>query len=158
MCICMWMWLLQERFSGSPSCQSFSSSTVISYSSDSGAPKVYQQTRAIRTAPGGVRHTLTHVKMTLWGYTPASCGHRHTLWELLDYTHILVFKTLWGPKTVLQELYYPMFLHTYTHLPQHPWAIRTSHGGCRHVHMRAHTHTLVIMTLWRHIPALWDLH
>lgn len=42
--------------SGSPSCQTYSSSTVISYSStDSGAPKVYQQTSELRTAPGGVR-------------------------------------------------------------------------------------------------------
>lgn len=42
--------------SGTPSCQTYSSSTVISYSStDSGAPKVYQQTSEVRTAPGGVR-------------------------------------------------------------------------------------------------------
>lgn len=49
---------LQERMSGSPNCQTFSSSTVISYSStDSGAPEVYQQTSQTRTGPGGVRIT-----------------------------------------------------------------------------------------------------
>lgn len=42
--------------SDTPNCQTFSSSTVISYSSlDAGVPKVYQQTSETRTGPGGVR-------------------------------------------------------------------------------------------------------
>lgn len=50
-CLC-----LQERMSGAPNCQTFSSSTVISYSSSgAGAPKVYQQTSQTTTGPGGVR-------------------------------------------------------------------------------------------------------
>lgn len=41
---------------GAPNCQTFSSSTVISYSSSgAGAPKVYQQTSQTTTGPGGVR-------------------------------------------------------------------------------------------------------
>lgn len=36
-------------------CQTFSSSTVISYSNTGdGAPKVYQETSEMRSAPGGV--------------------------------------------------------------------------------------------------------
>lgn len=47
---------LQGRMSGSPNCQTFSSSTVISYSSSgAGAPNVYQQTQETRAGPGGVR-------------------------------------------------------------------------------------------------------
>lgn len=47
---------LQERMTGAPNCQTFSSSTVISYSSSgAGAPKVYQQTSQTTTGPGGVR-------------------------------------------------------------------------------------------------------
>ncbi|KAK2855405.1 hypothetical protein Q7C36_007274 [Tachysurus vachellii] len=64
-----------ERFSGSPACQSFSSSTVISYSSDSGAPKVYQQTREIRTAPGGIRETRQSLRDSDSGIERMSIGH-----------------------------------------------------------------------------------
>lgn len=50
---------LQERMSGAPNCQTFSSSTVISYSSSgAGAPKVYQQTSQTTTGPGGVRMSI----------------------------------------------------------------------------------------------------
>lgn len=53
-CLC-----LQERMSGAPNCQTFSSSTVISYSSSgAGAPKVYQQTSQTTTGPGGVRLSI----------------------------------------------------------------------------------------------------
>lgn len=53
-CLC-----LQERVTGAPNCQTFSSSTVISYSSSAaGAPKVYQQTSQTTTGPGGVRISI----------------------------------------------------------------------------------------------------
>ncbi|XP_017321242.1 myeloid leukemia factor 2 [Ictalurus punctatus] len=64
-----------ERFSGSPACQSFSSSTVISYSSDSAAPKVFQQTREIRTAPGGIRETRQSLRDSESGMERMSIGH-----------------------------------------------------------------------------------
>ncbi|TSL82549.1 Myeloid leukemia factor 2 [Bagarius yarrelli] len=54
---------------------SFSSSTVISYSSDSGAPKVYQQTREIRTAPGGIRETRQSLRDSESGLERMSIGH-----------------------------------------------------------------------------------
>lgn len=55
-CVCLCCLCLQERMTGAPNCQTFSSSTVISYSSsDAGAPKVYQQTSQTTTGPGGVR-------------------------------------------------------------------------------------------------------
>lgn len=54
--VCLCCLCLQERMTGAPNCQTFSSSTVISYSSSSaGAPKVYQQTSQTTTGPGGVR-------------------------------------------------------------------------------------------------------
>lgn len=56
-CLC-----LQERMSAAPNCQTFSSSTVISYSSSgAGAPKVYQQTSQTTTGPGGVRMSIDTV-------------------------------------------------------------------------------------------------
>ncbi|XP_060777080.1 myeloid leukemia factor 2 isoform X2 [Neoarius graeffei] len=73
-----------ERFSGSPSCQSFSSSTIISYSSDSGAPKVYQQTREIRTAPGGIRETRQSLRDSESGVERMSIGH-----HIGDRAHVL---------------------------------------------------------------------
>lgn len=54
--VCLCCLCLQERMTGAPNCQTFSSSTVISYSSSgAGAPKVYQQTSQTTTGPGGVR-------------------------------------------------------------------------------------------------------
>ncbi|KAI5105724.1 myeloid leukemia factor 2 [Silurus meridionalis] len=73
-----------ERFSGSPSCQSFSSSTIISYSSDSGGPKVYQQTREIRTAPGGIRETRQSLRDSESGMERMSIGH-----HIGDRAHVL---------------------------------------------------------------------
>ncbi|XP_028837614.1 myeloid leukemia factor 2 [Denticeps clupeoides] len=65
-----------ERMSGTPSCQTFSSSTVISYSSsDSGAPKVYQQTSEVRTAPGGIRETRQSMRDSESGVERLSIGH-----------------------------------------------------------------------------------
>ncbi|XP_076010795.1 myeloid leukemia factor 2 [Genypterus blacodes] len=65
-----------ERMSGSPNCQTFSSSTVISYSSlDVGAPKVYQQTSEMRTGPGGLRETRQSVRDSESGLERLSIGH-----------------------------------------------------------------------------------
>lgn len=45
----------QEHMTAGGNCQTFSSSTVISYSNTgAGAPKVYQETAEMRSAPGGV--------------------------------------------------------------------------------------------------------
>ncbi|XP_062848651.1 myeloid leukemia factor 2 [Trichomycterus rosablanca] len=73
-----------DRFSGAPPCQSFSSSTVISYSSDSEAPKVYQQTREIRTAPGGIRETRQSLRDSASGMEQMSIGH-----HIGDRAHVL---------------------------------------------------------------------
>ncbi|XP_041843742.1 myeloid leukemia factor 2 isoform X3 [Melanotaenia boesemani] len=65
-----------ERMSGSPNCQTFSSSTVISYSSsDVGAPKVYQQTHQSRTGPGGIRETRQSVRDSESGLERLAIGH-----------------------------------------------------------------------------------
>nr|KAF6496450.1 myeloid leukemia factor 2 [Rousettus aegyptiacus] len=45
-----------EHMTAGGNCQTFSSSTVISYSNTGdGAPKVYQETSEMRSAPGGIR-------------------------------------------------------------------------------------------------------
>ncbi|KAL4616773.1 myeloid leukemia factor 2 [Arapaima gigas] len=65
-----------ERMSGTPSCQTYSSSTVISYSStDSGAPKVFQQTSELRTAPGGIRETRQSMRDSETGVECLAIGH-----------------------------------------------------------------------------------
>ncbi|XP_061804065.1 myeloid leukemia factor 2 [Nerophis lumbriciformis] len=65
-----------ERMSSSPNCQTFSSSTVISYSSlDSGAPSVYQQTSATRTGPGGIRETHQSMRDSDSGLERLAIGH-----------------------------------------------------------------------------------
>ncbi|XP_018527965.1 myeloid leukemia factor 2 [Lates calcarifer] len=65
-----------ERMSGSPNCQTFSSSTVISYSSlDTGAPKVYQQTSETRTGPGGIRETRQSMRDSESGLERLAIGH-----------------------------------------------------------------------------------
>ncbi|XP_054904091.1 myeloid leukemia factor 2 [Poeciliopsis prolifica] len=65
-----------ERMSGSPNCQTFSSSTVISYSStDPGAPKVYQQTSQTRTGPGGLRETRQSMRDSESGLERLAIGH-----------------------------------------------------------------------------------
>lgn len=47
--------LLQEHMTSGANCQTFTSSTVISYSNLGDGPKVYQETSEMRSAPGGVR-------------------------------------------------------------------------------------------------------
>ncbi|XP_076136232.1 myeloid leukemia factor 2 isoform X1 [Alosa pseudoharengus] len=68
--------MVDERMSGSPNCQTFSSSTVISYSSlDQGAPKVFQQTSEVRTAPGGIRETRQSMRDSESGLERMAIGH-----------------------------------------------------------------------------------
>ncbi|KAJ8334428.1 hypothetical protein SKAU_G00400670 [Synaphobranchus kaupii] len=65
-----------EPMSGSPACQTYSSSTVISYSSSgAGSPRVYQQSSATRTAPGGVRETRQAMRDSESGVERLAIGH-----------------------------------------------------------------------------------
>ncbi|KAK6477378.1 myeloid leukemia factor 2 isoform X2 [Huso huso] len=65
-----------ERMAGSPNCQTFSSSTMISYSSSgSGAPKVYQQTSEIRSVPVQIRETRQTMRDSESGLERMSIGH-----------------------------------------------------------------------------------
>ncbi|XP_077576202.1 myeloid leukemia factor 2 [Stigmatopora nigra] len=65
-----------ERMSGSPNCQTFSSSTVISYSSmDAGAPTMYQQTHQTRHGPGGIRETRQSMRDSESGLERLAIGH-----------------------------------------------------------------------------------
>lgn len=65
-----------ERMTGTPNCQTFSSSTVISYSStDVGVPKVYQQTSQTRTGPGGIRETRQSMRDSESGLERLAIGH-----------------------------------------------------------------------------------
>ncbi|XP_067366017.1 myeloid leukemia factor 2 [Channa argus] len=74
-----------ERISGSPNCQMFSSSTVISYSSsDIGVPKVYQQMSETRTGPGGIRETRQSVRDSESGLESLAIGH-----HIGDRAHIM---------------------------------------------------------------------
>lgn len=74
-----------ERMNGSPNCQTFSSSTVISYSSlDAGAPKVYQQTSSRRTGPGGICETRQAVRDSESGVESLAIGH-----HIGDRAHIM---------------------------------------------------------------------
>ncbi|KAM4636134.1 myeloid leukemia factor 2 isoform 1-T3 [Discoglossus pictus] len=66
-----------EQISSVPNCQTFSSSTVISYSNMGGstAPKVYQETSQTRLAPGGIRETRRTVRDSDSGLEQMSIGH-----------------------------------------------------------------------------------
>ncbi|XP_029436795.1 myeloid leukemia factor 2 [Rhinatrema bivittatum] len=65
-----------EQMTNSPNCQTFSSSTVVSYSSTGdGAPKVYQETSHTRSAPGGIRETHRTVRDSNSGLEQMSVGH-----------------------------------------------------------------------------------
>lgn len=58
-----------------PSAQVFSSSSVMTYSSANGKPKVYQQTTQIQQGPGGVRETRKLVRDSEKGIEQLSVGH-----------------------------------------------------------------------------------
>uniref|UniRef100_A0A3P8WUC7 Myeloid leukemia factor 2 n=1 Tax=Cynoglossus semilaevis TaxID=244447 RepID=A0A3P8WUC7_CYNSE len=76
---------LCRLMSGSPNCQTFSSSTVISYSSSgAGAPNVYQQTQETRAGPGGIRETRQSVRDSESGLERLAIGH-----HIGDRAHIM---------------------------------------------------------------------
>ncbi|XP_069834968.1 myeloid leukemia factor 2 [Dendropsophus ebraccatus] len=67
-----------EQMTSSSNCQTFSSSTVISYSNMGGgavAPKVYQETSQTRCAPGGIRETRRTMRDSDSGMEQMSIGH-----------------------------------------------------------------------------------
>ncbi|CAH2322677.1 myeloid leukemia factor 2 isoform X1 [Pelobates cultripes] len=66
-----------EQISSGSNCQTFSSSTVISYSNMGGSttPKVYQETSQTRLAPGGIRETRRTVRDSDSGVEQMSIGH-----------------------------------------------------------------------------------
>lgn len=74
-----------EHMTAGGNCQTFSSSTVISYSNTGdGAPKVYQETSEMRSAPGGIRETRRTVRDSDSGLEQMSIGH-----HIRDRAHIL---------------------------------------------------------------------
>uniref|UniRef100_H0WWA2 Myeloid leukemia factor 2 n=1 Tax=Otolemur garnettii TaxID=30611 RepID=H0WWA2_OTOGA len=73
-----------EHMKAGGNCQMFSSSTVISYSNTGdSAPKVYQETSEMHSAPGGIRETLRTVQDSDSGLEPMSIGH-----HIRDRAHI----------------------------------------------------------------------
>ncbi|XP_075468776.1 myeloid leukemia factor 2 isoform X2 [Ascaphus truei] len=66
-----------EQISSGSNCQTYSSSTVISYSDIGGSntPKVYQETSQTRTAPGGIRETRRTMRDSNSGMEQMSIGH-----------------------------------------------------------------------------------
>lgn len=68
----------QEHMTSGANCQTFTSSTVISYSNLGDGPKVYQETSEMRSAPGGVRRLV--FSYLIPGRAPGSWfGHCLTL-------------------------------------------------------------------------------
>ncbi|XP_043935529.1 myeloid leukemia factor 2 [Protopterus annectens] len=67
---------MDQMTNTSPNCQTFSSSTVISYSNmGTGTPKVYQETSHLRTAPGGIRETRRAMRDSESGIERFAVGH-----------------------------------------------------------------------------------
>ncbi|XP_068111322.1 myeloid leukemia factor 2 [Hyperolius riggenbachi] len=66
-----------EQMTNASNCQTFSSSTVISYSNMGGvaAPNVYQETSQTRLAPGGIRETRHTMRDSDSGVEQMSIGH-----------------------------------------------------------------------------------
>lgn len=64
------------RLSQDPSCHSFSSSSVMTMSTDEqGRPQVYQASQSMRTAPGGVKETRRSLQDTRSGVQELTIGH-----------------------------------------------------------------------------------
>ncbi|KAL8202769.1 UNVERIFIED_CONTAM: Myeloid leukemia factor 2 [Gekko kuhli] len=64
-----------EHMTSGANCQTFTSSTVISYSNLGEGPKVYQETSETRSAPGGIRETRRTVRDSDSGLEQMSIGH-----------------------------------------------------------------------------------
>lgn len=83
-------------------CQTFSSSTVISYSNTGdGAPKVYQETSEMRSAPGGVSKELPSQRGRInWHpQEPGTSLVRNGLWVVYS-SWGDVARALWGEVSV----------------------------------------------------------
>lgn len=73
------------QMSNNPNCHSFSSSSVMTYTTDeSGRPQVYQASSSTRTAPGGVKETRRTVQDTRTGLQEMAIGH-----HLNDKGHVI---------------------------------------------------------------------
>uniref|UniRef100_A0A8C3MW08 Uncharacterized protein n=1 Tax=Geospiza parvula TaxID=87175 RepID=A0A8C3MW08_GEOPR len=73
-----------EHMTSGANCQTFTSSTVISYSNLGDGPKVYQETSEMRSAPGGIRETRRTVRDSDSGLEQMSIGH-----HIRDRAHIM---------------------------------------------------------------------
>uniref|UniRef100_A0A2K5S6T2 Myeloid leukemia factor 2 n=1 Tax=Cebus imitator TaxID=2715852 RepID=A0A2K5S6T2_CEBIM len=73
-----------EHMTAGGNCQTFSFSTVSYSNTGDGAPKVYQETSEMRSAPGGIRETRRIVRDSDSGLEQMSIGH-----HLRDRAHIL---------------------------------------------------------------------
>uniref|UniRef100_V9LAN4 Myeloid leukemia factor 2 n=1 Tax=Callorhinchus milii TaxID=7868 RepID=V9LAN4_CALMI len=74
-----------DPISPNGNCQTYSSSTVISYSNGAmGTPKVYQSTSETRSAPGGIRETMRSVRDSESGLEKIAIGH-----HIRDRCHIV---------------------------------------------------------------------
>ncbi|XP_075543010.1 uncharacterized protein LOC142576667 isoform X1 [Dermacentor variabilis] len=73
------------RLSQDPNCHSFSSSSVMTMTTDeNGRPQVYQATQSTRTAPGGVKETRRSLQDSRSGLQELTIGH-----HLDDRAHIV---------------------------------------------------------------------
>ncbi|XP_035211810.1 myeloid leukemia factor 1-like [Stegodyphus dumicola] len=74
-----------SQMSNNPNCHSFSSSSVMTYTTDeSGRPQVYQASSSTRTAPGGVKETRRSVQDSRTGLQEMAIGH-----HLNDRGHVI---------------------------------------------------------------------
>lgn len=74
-----------DQMSGPGNCQTFSSSTVVSYSKHGeGPPKVFQSTSQTRSVPGGIRETRRSVRDSESGMEKVAIGH-----HIGDRAHIM---------------------------------------------------------------------
>lgn len=65
-----------NQINQNPNCHSYSSSSVMTYTTDeSGRPQVYQASSSTRTAPGGVKETRKAVQDTRTGVQQMAIGH-----------------------------------------------------------------------------------
>jgi len=74
-----------NQMANNPNCHSFSSSSVMTYTTDeSGQPQVYQASSSTRTAPGGVKETRRTVQDSRTGLQEMAIGH-----HLQDRGHVV---------------------------------------------------------------------
>ncbi|XP_055953521.1 myeloid leukemia factor 1-like [Argiope bruennichi] len=65
-----------NQMSNDPNCHSFTSSSVMTYTTDeTGRPQVYQASSSTKTAPGGVKETIHSVQDSRTGLQKMAIGH-----------------------------------------------------------------------------------